>query len=67
MLAHLPDVMDGNALQPVYDARALAWLLEQSARKTRHGKLRVCAVLESERRLIGWYLYYARAGGVSGG
>ena len=65
MLAHLPDVMDGNALQPVYDARALAWLLEQSARKTRHGKLRACAVLEGERRLIGWYLYYARAGGVS--
>jgi len=65
MLAHLPDVMDGNALQPVYDARALAWLLEQSARKTRHGKLRACAVLEGERQLIGWYLYYARAGGVS--
>jgi len=42
-----------------------AWLLEESARKTRHGKLRACAVLEGERRLIGWYLYYARAGGVS--
>ena len=65
ILAHLPDVMDGNALQPVYDARALAWLLEQSARKTRHGKLRACAVLEGGQRLIGWYLYYARPGGVS--
>jgi hypothetical protein len=65
MLAHLPDVMDGNALQPEYDARSLAWLLEQTARKTRHGKLRACAVLEGERRLIGWYLYYVRTGGVS--
>src|SRR6267142_3360763 len=65
MLAHLPDIMDGDALQPTYDARALAWLLEQLARKTRHGKLRACAVLEGERRLIGWYLYFARAGGVS--
>jgi hypothetical protein len=65
MLAHLPEVMDGDALQPVYDARALAWLLEQSARKTRHGKLRACAVLEGGQRLIGWYLYYARPGGVS--
>jgi hypothetical protein len=65
MLAHLPDVADGNALQPEYDARALAWLLEQTARKTRHGKLRARAVHEGGQRLIGWYLYYALAGGVS--
>ncbi len=65
MLAHLPDVADGSALQPEYDARSLAWLLEQTARKARHGKLRARAVLENGRRLIGWYLYYLRAGGVS--
>ena len=65
MLAHLPDVADGNALQPEYDAHSLAWLLEQTARKARHGKLRARAVLERGRRLIGWYLYYVRAGGVS--
>jgi len=65
MLAHLPEVFDGNALQPVYDARTLAWLLEQAARKTRLGPLRARAVLDGERQLIGWYLYYARTGGVS--
>ncbi len=65
MLAHLPEVFDGNALQPVYDAHSLAWLLEQTARKTRHGSLRARAVIDGERRLIGWYLYYIRAGGVS--
>ena len=65
MLAHLPDVADGSALQPEYDARSLAWLLEQTARKARHGTLRARAVLESGRRLIGWYLYYLNAGGVS--
>ena len=65
MLAHLPAVADGSALQPEYDARSLAWLLEQTACKVRHGKLRARAVLESGRRLIGWYLYYLRAGGVS--
>jgi len=64
MLAHLPEVFDGNALRPVYDARSLAWLLEQTARKTHHGTLRARAVLDGERRLIGWYLYYVRAGGV---
>jgi hypothetical protein len=65
MLAHLPEVLDGNALQPVYDAHSLAWLLEQAAGITRHGTLRGRAVLDAERRLIGWYLYYLRAGGLS--
>jgi len=64
MLAHLPEVFDGNALQPAYDARALAWLLEQAARKTCFGPLRARAVLDGERRLIGWYLYYVRPGEV---
>jgi hypothetical protein len=64
MLAHLPEVMDGSALQPDYDARSLAWLLEQAQRKTRHGKLRSRAVLEGGQRLVGWYLYYVRAGEV---
>jgi hypothetical protein len=65
MLAHLPEVLRGSALQPVYDARTLAWLLEQTARKKRHGTLRARAVLDGERRLIGWYLYYVLKGGVS--
>jgi hypothetical protein len=65
MLSNLPDVMDGSALQPVYDARSLAWLLEQTGRKTRNGNLRSRAVLDSKRKLIGWYLYYSNAGGVS--
>src|SRR5262249_20140811 len=63
MLAHLPVVADGSALQPEYDARSLAWLLAQTARKARHGILRARSVLEGER-LIGWYLYYVRAGEV---
>jgi GNAT acetyltransferase-like protein len=62
MLAHLPDVVRGYALQPVYDARSLAWLLEQAGRKIRHGELRARAVYDGKRRLIGWYLYYIRAG-----
>ncbi len=53
MLAHLPDVMDGSALQPTYDAHSLAWLLEQAARKKRHGTLRARAVRDGERGLIG--------------
>lgn len=65
MFAHLPEVMRGTSLQPAYDARALGWLLGQAARKTRHGKLRARAVLDGQRRPIGWYLYYVRAGAVN--
>ena len=64
MLAHLPEVLRGSTLQPAYDAPSLAWLLEQTARKTRHGRLRARAVRDGER-LLGWYLYHVRAGGVS--
>jgi len=65
MLSHLPDVMDRSALQPVYDVRSLAWLLDQTGRKMRHGTLRARAVLNSERQLIGWYLYYLQPNAVS--
>jgi hypothetical protein len=64
MLTHLPEMLGGNALQPVYDTRSLAWLLDQVARKTCHGTLRARAVRD-KRRLIGWYLCYVQAGGVS--
>jgi len=64
MLAHLPDVLRSSALQPVYDARSLGWLLEQAADKTCHGRLRARAVRD-RKRLLGWYLYYVQAGGVS--
>jgi GNAT superfamily N-acetyltransferase len=65
MLAHLPEVLPGNRLQPVYDAQSLTWLIDQAARKTRHGALRTRAVFDGKRRLIGWYLYYVQEGGVS--
>ena len=64
MHAHLPEVMNGNALQPAYDTQSLAWLLEQTGRKKRHGTLRARAVFEGKDRVIGWYLYYVQAGGI---
>jgi hypothetical protein len=65
MLSHLPEVLNGSALQPVYDRESLAWLLNQTARKTRHGRLRARAVRDAEQRLVGWYLYYMQAGSVN--
>ena len=65
MCRHLPEVMHGTVLRPKYEAPALAWLLDQAARMTRHGELRARAVHDDQRRLIGWYIHYARAAGIS--
>ena len=64
MLSLFPGMVRRNALQPVYDARSLAWLLERAARKKRFGALRARLVLDGSRRPLGWYLYYLRAGQV---
>lgn len=63
ILAHFSEVAGGSALQPDYDAASLSWLLNQAARKKRHGALRSHSVLGAKRQLIGWYLYYLNAGG----
>lgn len=65
MLAHLPAVLRGYAVRPVYDERSLDWLLAQAARKTLHGRLRARAVRDRAHRLVGWYLHYVRAGAMS--
>jgi GNAT acetyltransferase-like protein len=61
MLAQLPAMLRGTALQPVYDAATLSWLLEQAGRKTRHGALRA-RLVRAGGQVIGWYLYYLRPG-----
>lgn len=61
MLAGLHEILRGYALQPAYDQATLDWLLDQTARKSRHGKLRGRAVRDGERGLIGWYVYYLEA------
>lgn len=63
--AYLPEAMAGTTLQPLYEARTLEWLLDQAARKLRHGSLRARAVRDREQRLAGWFIHYARGGGIS--
>jgi hypothetical protein len=65
MLDHMSEALRSYALRPTYDAGSLSWLLEQAARKTRHGALRARAVRNGAGRLVGWYLYYLNAGGAS--
>jgi hypothetical protein len=69
MLAHLPEMMRGVALQPQYDEGSLDWLLMQAARKTRHGRLRMRGVRDAATDtkgglLLGWYVYYLQPGAI---
>jgi len=53
------------AFRPHYDACSLNWLLTLLAEKQLLGTLRKVAVRGSQREIIGWYIYYLKAGGVS--
>jgi hypothetical protein len=64
MAAHLPDLLGHATLQPRYDEGSLRWLLDQLAATRKWGKLRGVAVRGPDDSLVGWYLYYANAGGV---
>jgi hypothetical protein len=64
MFAYLGDVVGDRALRPVYDHASLAWVLDEAARKTNLGEWRARSV-HRDHQLLGWYLYYARRGGLS--
>lgn len=65
MLDAIPELVESNrALRAHYDERSLTWLLEEAARKSRHGALRARAVVDTTR-LLGWFIYYARAGAIN--
>ncbi len=53
------------SLYPSYDAPSLAWLLDQAGRTRRHGALRARLCRDPRGDAVGWYVYYAKLGGVS--
>lgn len=53
------------SLYPSYDGPTLPWLLEHAAETRRHGALRARLCLDWKGEPAGWYVYYAKAGGVS--
>ena len=65
LVAELPNVLRGKALQPVYDVVSVAWLLDQSRERRGFGTLRARQVLDRQHRVLGWYIYYPRPGRVS--
>lgn len=57
-------ILAGTALRPSYDAESARWLVNQLASKRDLGGLGGTSLLDSQRRVAGWYLYYINRGGV---
>jgi hypothetical protein len=63
LLTYLTRSVDGRAVRGDYDRASLAWLLNMMARKHHYGSLRKAQIVDARGQLLGWYVFYAKAGG----
>jgi hypothetical protein len=52
------------ALSPVYEVDDLGWLLDATAEATARGRLERIVVRDAGGRALGWYVYFAKRGGL---
>jgi hypothetical protein len=64
-LAGLEQLTRGRRLQPVYDEKSLDWLMQIFEAKSVSGTLERVLVRDEGGRILGWYIYYAKAGEVA--
>jgi hypothetical protein len=62
MLAHLPQLAGNRSIQPVYDDYSLQWVLNHARQMNYFGTLQKVLVRDQGGQIIGWYLYYLKAG-----
>jgi hypothetical protein len=53
------------ALRPCYSLDSLNWLLRKAGEAKTRGELRKFLVRNPKGEILGWYVYYAKAGGIS--
>ena len=64
LLACMRDFSEPRSLRPEYDRDSVMWLLDFMSRMNGYGSLRKILLRNRENKIIGWYLYYLRQGGV---
>jgi hypothetical protein len=64
MVAELPRLTSSMRLHPQYEAGYLGWLFDELSRPRRRGTL-VRRLVCQDDRVLGWYVYYLKPGGVS--
>ena len=61
----LPDSSAPYSLRPEYSRESLIWLLDFMTQMKAYGNLRRVALRDATRRLIGWFIYYVKPGGIA--
>jgi hypothetical protein len=64
LIACLHDFPESHSLRPEYDCESVRWLLNFMDRMNAYGSLRKVLLRSRENKIIGWYIYYLRRGGV---
>jgi hypothetical protein len=64
LLACMRDFWEPRSLRPEYDRDSITWLLDFMARMSAYGSLRKILLRNRKGKIIGWYLYYLRRGGI---
>ncbi|HLB89721.1 MAG TPA: GNAT family N-acetyltransferase [Terriglobales bacterium] len=65
LLSCLSELPAHYLLRPDYDLKDVQWLLDQAAKKKRHGPLQKVLVRRTGKGIVGWYLYYLNSTGLS--
>ena len=52
------------AVRPDYDASSFSWLLERCARRGHLGRLHRVLLRDPKGHVVGWYVYFAKRGGI---
>ncbi len=65
LLSCLSEFSAGYLLRPEYDLKEAQWLLDQAAKKKKHGPLQKVLVRHTGKGIAGWYLYYLSSTGLS--
>jgi Acetyltransferase (GNAT) domain len=65
LLKYLPSVSDQLRLRPDYDAEFLDWLFREMAEVRSRGRLVKRLIHDANGRVLGWYVAYLQAGGIS--
>jgi hypothetical protein len=64
LLACMSEFTRDRVVRPVYDDRSLHWLLEVFAQRNGHGLFQKVILRNTEKEIVGWYLYYLNQEGI---
>lgn len=64
LLRCLAEFRGGYSILPEYDIHSVKWLLNYMERMPARGDLRKVIVRNDDQKILGWFIYYARAGEV---